>query len=85
MVAWAMVLAIIVFPQAIGSNQHEVAGLGEEVQRQGDLDQGAVDLVGPVPVEVSHRFEPAEAGLSEAAFEAATSEFLGFRGGDFFQ
>ena len=59
--------------------------MAEEVQGEGAFDQGAVDFLGPVPFEVSHGFEAAETGLSEAAFEAAAGEIGGLGAGDFFQ
>src|SRR5207249_564883 len=71
--------------QSVGAAQDEVAALAEEVQGEGAFDQGAVDFLGPVPFEVSHGFEAAETGLSEAAFEAAAGEIGGLGAGDFFQ
>lgn len=38
-----------------------------------------------MPIEIGQRFEAAEAGLGETAFEAAASPVFGFGAGDFFQ
>ncbi|MGO9274274.1 MAG: hypothetical protein ACLQOO_29235 [Terriglobia bacterium] len=38
-----------------------------------------------MPIEVGHGFEAAEAGLSQAAFQAAASQMSSFRASDFFQ
>ena len=83
--AWAIFLAIMVLPKPIAAAQISVAGAGEEVQGEGAFDQGAVDFLGPVPFEIGQGFEAAEAGLREAAFQAAAGEVLGFGTGDFFQ
>ena len=73
------------FPQAIAADDHAVAGFGEEVQGEGAFDQRAIDLLGPLPIEVSQGFKAAETGLSQAAFEAAAGQVFGFGAGDFFQ
>src|SRR3989442_4458961 len=78
-----MFLAIMVFPQAIAAHNHAVAGLGEEVQGESAFDQGAVDFLGPVPVEVGEGFKAAEAGLSQAAFGTAAGPGLGVGAGGY--
>ena len=80
-----MFLAIKVLPSPLVPTQQEIAAGGEEVQGEGAFDQGAVNLLGPLPIEIGQGFEAAEAGLGEAAFEAAASPVFGFRAGDFFQ
>jgi hypothetical protein len=66
----------IIVCQALGGDEDDVAGVGEEVQMQGGLDGGAVDALGPVPVEVAHGQEAADAATEQAAFEAAAGAFL---------
>ena len=80
-----MFLAIKVLPSPFVPHRMKIAAGGEEVQGEGAFDQGAVNLLGPVPIEIGQRFEAAEAGLGEAAFEAAASPVFGFGAGDFFQ
>ena len=43
--------------QALGSDQYDIAILGEEVESEGGFDESPVDSLGPVPVEVAHWFE----------------------------
>ena len=75
----------MVLPKPVRAAQDQIAAAGEEVQGEGAFDQGAVNFLGPVPFEIGQRFEAAEAGLGEAAFEAAAGPVFGFGAGDFFQ
>ena len=45
------------FAQTVGAHQDEVAGFGDEVQCESPFDRGAIDFLGPVPIEVGHGFE----------------------------
>ncbi len=60
---------------AVGADEDDVGGLGEEVEGEEFLDGAAVDLLRPLPVEVGHGFEGAEAGVLEAPLEAAPLAF----------
>jgi hypothetical protein len=71
-----MFWAIIVLPSPWAATRENIARLGEEVEAQGGLDGGAVDALGPGPIEVAHRGEAAEAAAGEAAFEAAAGTLL---------
>ena len=64
--------------QAIGANQDEVAGLGEEVQRKRPFDDIAFDARGPGPVEVGHGLELLDLGGAQAALETAVSALGNF-------
>ena len=56
---------------AIGSNQHGVGAFVEEVEGREGFESGAVAALGPTPIEVAERFEAADAGVLEPAFQAA--------------
>ena len=75
----------MVLPKPAVPQQDKVAAAGEEVEGEGAFDQGAIDFLGPGPLEIRHRFEAAQAGLREAAFQAAAGGGGGFGAGDFFQ
>ena len=62
--------------EPLGRDEHDVAARLEEVEAEGGLDEAAVDLRGPVPVEVGHRLEPLEAASGHAPLEAAASAVL---------
>ncbi len=64
------------FAQALRRDQEDIVRLGEEVEPQHGLDGGAIDPLGPGPVEVAHRGEAAEAAAGQAAFEAAARALL---------
>ena len=64
--------------QAIGANQDQVAGLGEEVQRKRPFDDIAFDARGPGPVEVSQGLELFDLGGAQAALETAVSALGNF-------
>ena len=50
--------------------------LGDEVQGEGSLKQGAVDLLGPVPVKVSQRREASGAGIAQPALQRTASPLV---------
>ena len=64
------------FADAVGSKEHGVGGLVEELESEQFIDEGAVDFGRPVPVEVGERFEGAETGVVESAFEGTPSAFV---------
>jgi hypothetical protein len=47
----------------------------DEVEGQGALDHVALDLLGPVPVEVGDRLEAADAGAFEPPLQASLGAF----------
>ncbi len=51
------------FTEAIGSDQNEIARLGDEIESQSAFDQIAVDFGGPAPVEIGERLKAADARL----------------------
>ena len=67
-------------PTPLGADQDDVGGLVEELQAHEVLDGHAVATPGPVPVEVGERLELPEAGVGEAALEAAGAPLLLFPG-----
>src|SRR6185369_9701734 len=48
---------------AVGSEQEEVSTFAHKVEGEGALEQGAVDPLGPVPVEIGEGLEGADAAL----------------------
>jgi hypothetical protein len=56
--------------KALPRDQDDVARRGEEVEREDSLDGGAIDALGPGPVEVTHRGEAADAAAQQAATRA---------------
>ena len=73
-----MFWAIMVLPSPLRADQDQVAGLGEEVQRQRAFDDIAFDLGGPRPIEVGHGFELLDLGKAQPPFQAAVGAFGGF-------
>ena len=63
------------FPDAVRSDEDDVGGIVNEGQREELLDEGAVDALGPGPVEVGDGLEGADARVGEAAFEGAALAF----------
>jgi len=57
--------------QAGAGDKNDVGALGDEVQVEEVLDLWAVDLGGPVPVELVDGLEHREAGLIDAALDAS--------------
>ena len=56
---------------AVGADEHGVVARSEEAEAEELVDGLAVDLLGLGPVEVGHGLESGDAGVLEAAFEAA--------------
>ncbi len=73
------------FAQPVGSDECEVAALTDEVEAEGPFDQVALDLFGPVPVEVGDGLEASDAGSLKAAVEAASCLFDLLEASDFFE
>jgi len=73
------------FAQAIGAHEDEVAGFRDEVQGESPFDGGAIDFLGPVPIEVGHRAEAADASHAQTTFQGAARAFSDFSAGEFFQ
>ena len=73
------------FAEAIGAHQDEVAAFRNKVEREGSFDGGAIDFLGPVPVEVGDRLEAVDAGTLNAPFQRSARTFLDFRAREFFQ
>jgi hypothetical protein len=57
-------------PQAVRRDKDDVLAFGQEVEREDAVDRGPMNLFGPVPLEVGHRFEAAEARVSQPALHA---------------
>src|SRR6058998_152104 len=57
--------------QAVGADEDEVASLPDDLQAEGLLDGIAVDALGPVPVELRDRLEPAETGSLKTPLDGA--------------
>jgi hypothetical protein len=62
---------------AVGADEHDVARVGQELQRHEVFDGGAVDLCRPAPVEVGERLEAADVGFAQTALEAAAAALVG--------
>ncbi len=62
--------------QALRGDEHDVARVGEVVAGESALDELAVDLGRPGPVEVDHRLEAAEVAVREATLQAASGAVL---------
>lgn len=66
------------FAQAVRSDEHHVDGLVDEGEREQFLDQAAVALGRPRPVEVGDGFEGTKARVIEATFERAAGSLAVF-------
>jgi len=62
--------------ESLGGDEDDVVAAVDEVELEGGFDVGAVDLRGPVPVEVRHGSEGAEAASGQAPLEAAAGALL---------
>src|SRR5688572_12327938 len=71
--------------QAVGADQGEVSTLADELEGERALDQVALDLLGPAPVEVSDRLEASDAGPAQPALLAAPTLVDLLQACDFFQ
>ena len=63
---------------AVGTDDDDIGGLLEEVERHQRLDGGAVAALGPVPVEVAQRLEAADMGGLQPTLQAAAGALLLF-------
>jgi hypothetical protein len=70
---------------AVGTEQDEVSAFLEEFQSQGSLEQGSIDLFGPIPVKVGDRLEASEPALDASPFERAPGAFGGLAADDFLE
>ncbi len=61
---------------AVGTDQDDVGGIVEEVERHQGFEGGAVAAFGPGPIEVAGRFEAADVSGPEPALEAAAAALL---------
>ena len=73
------------FAETVGAEHDEVASLAEELEGQGGLDGAAVDLLGPVPVEVCDGFETADFGEFETSLETSLDLVVDFETGELFE
>jgi hypothetical protein len=64
--------------EALWCDEHDVARLGEEVDRERALDDVALDLGRPAVVEVGHGLEATEMAVGEAALQTAAHAIFFF-------
>src|SRR5262249_29006732 len=57
-------------PQAVRRDKDDVLAFGQEVEGEDAFDRGPMNLFGPVPLEISHHLEAAEARVSQPALHA---------------
>jgi hypothetical protein len=65
---------------AVGSDEDDIGHRVEPVEAEKVFDLGAVDFLGPAPVEISQGFEGADACAPCAAFKASADALLLFPG-----
>jgi hypothetical protein len=67
--------------QPVGTHQDQVAGLGEEVQRQRAFNDIAFDLGGPGPIEIGHGLKLLDLRKAQPPFQTAVGAIgnLGLR------
>ena len=70
---------------AVGSEEDEVSTLAYEVESQRAFDQGPIDFLGPVPVEVGNGLEGAEPAVDAAPFEGSSGAVGSFGAQDFLE
>src|SRR6516225_3949644 len=66
------------FPQAVPAYQNEVAVLGKKVERESALDDLALDLGRPTPLEVGHGLEAFDAAQAETPLQTAAGAIRHF-------
>src|SRR5712691_4385452 len=71
--------------EALRAHEDDVLPLGEEVERENALEGGAMELLGPRPVPIRHRFEAAEARVAQLAFDAPADARVHFGLGEGFE
>jgi hypothetical protein len=59
----------------VATDQDQVAGFGNKIQRQSTLDDVAFDFAGPGPIKVGHRLEALDSGQTQALFQTAARAF----------
>ena len=69
-------------PETVRAQKDQVATLFDEIERESSLDRLAVDLLGPVPVEVGDGLEAAEVGVLKTSLEPAPGALGEFGAGD---
>jgi hypothetical protein len=70
------------FPEAHPPAQEDVGVSFQEPQREEMLDLGAIDLLGPAPLELLESFDPGEAGQTDAPAQALFLVLLDFTVGE---
>jgi hypothetical protein len=65
--------------ETLRGDEDDVAGGLDEIEVEGGLDGGAVEALGPGPVEIGHGLEAADAAVSQAALKAFAGTVLGLR------
>ena len=63
------------FTETVRAEQDDVGGIGDEAEREQRIDQGAVALGRPCPVEVGERFEGTESCVVETPFAMGRDEY----------
>jgi hypothetical protein len=71
-----MFWAIMVLPEPLRRDEHDVASRLEEVEAHDGLDERSLDLRGPVPVEVGHGLESLEAAACATPIKPASGAVL---------
>ena len=66
------------FADAHAAQEHDVGFVGDELQPKEVLDLQAVDLFGMIPLELFEGLEDQNAGLAEAALDAALALLVMF-------
>lgn len=66
------------FAETVATDEYEIACFTDEIKGEGLFDNDAIDLSGPVPVEISHGFEATDAREAETMFETEAGAFGGF-------
>ena len=68
-------VVVVEVSDLVRTDEDDIGGVVDEGQREELLDEGAVDTIGPGPVEVGDGLEGADACVGEAAFEGAALAF----------
>jgi hypothetical protein len=64
------------FSDAVWPSENGISDFAEEVEGHEVFDGGAVALGGPVPVEITQRFEASDVSVPETAFQASAGTLL---------
>src|SRR5213080_1142285 len=73
------------FAHTVGPHEHHVALFAQKSESEDLFETSAVDLPGPVPVEVGHGLEASDAAVTQAAFETAPATIGQLDPSDFFE